>query len=518
MSSQIDSSGDYHATLFTVGPTGKVNQTDLRNLGGNDSSAYGINASGQIVGVSNLSVSDSNNIPQHATLFSVSPNGTVSQTNLGTSAGDGCFANGINDAGQIVGSSTATDGTTFATLFLGSSTTQYLGRLGGQFSSAYSINSAGQAAGYSTTNTGAPYHATLFSVSGGNINQPVDLGTLPGGNESFAYGINAAGQVVGLSTTSSGFEHATLFSDSNGKASQTDLGTLPRDTYSAAYAIKSTGQIVGNSGSGNGFLYTATGGMKSLVSLLTNSSDVYGFGLPSPGNRGSGGAPGGYINDWGQIVGYGQLAQTGGQLDAVLLNPTTPNTTTVTSLSAPATQDSKPVAGMSYSKVPVLTNAQAGSNGTAVSLLDGIAGANRDVTETFDAPVHFGLQPLASDTVNVHGTGGDTFVLDLSCNVTLASTLLGGAANARLDWLDPSDNTWKLAVAGDTGGTAIFVGNRPYNPATDFQLGLYGVDTADGVVWAVINHNSDFGVSDMNIVPETIRVRTSRLDGGRICS
>jgi len=34
-----------------------------------------------------------------------------------------------------------------------------------------------------------------------------------------------------------------------------------------------------------------------------------------------------------------------------------------------------------------------------------------------------------------------------------------------------------------------------YDPNTDFNLGYYGVDTANSTVWAAVDHNSEFGVA-----------------------
>ena len=42
-----------------------------------------------------------------------------------------------------------------------------------------------------------------------------------------------------------------------------------------------------------------------------------------------------------------------------------------------------------------------------------------------------------------------------------------------------------------SGPPPTFV-DRPYNPATDFHLGYFGLDQANHKVWAVINHNSLF--------------------------
>jgi formylglycine-generating enzyme required for sulfatase activity len=54
-----------------------------------------------------------------------------------------------------------------------------------------------------------------------------------------------------------------------------------------------------------------------------------------------------------------------------------------------------------------------------------------------------------------------------------------------------ADDRWVRAVDGNFGGTPNFLGNQPYS-AGYFSLGNYGVDTANQVVWAVVNHNSQF--------------------------
>jgi len=66
---------------------------DLDTLGGNDSSARGINDIGQVVGSSKTSSGE-----KHAFLYE---NGTM--TDLGTLGGNTSIAYGINDIGQVVG-------------------------------------------------------------------------------------------------------------------------------------------------------------------------------------------------------------------------------------------------------------------------------------------------------------------------------------------------------------------------------------------------------------------------------
>jgi hypothetical protein len=128
-----------------------------------------------------------------------------------------------------------------------------------------------------------------------------------------------------------------------------------------------------------------------------------------------------------------------------------------------------------------------------VALIGGEATSPKTVNVTFSSSAPSGFQ-AASDVVNISGTGSDTVVVQISYNEAQAISVFGREADARLMWLDPSDNQWKLAVTGNSGGTPNDRGDHPYNQATDFQLGNYGVDTARNVVWAVINHNSYFAI------------------------
>lgn len=125
---------------------------------------------------------------------------------------------------------------------------------------------------------------------------------------------------------------------------------------------------------------------------------------------------------------------------------------------------------------------------------------------------------LLSDIVSVDGmakTGGQTsgsrqetglFVVQLNYNTSMldantAQSLAnrGGFAvgylNEDYDAIPgptPGD-MWQLAVAGNFGGTASYKFGA-FDPATDFVLGRYGIDTSTHTVWAVVDHNSQFAV------------------------
>jgi probable HAF family extracellular repeat protein len=82
---------------------------DLGTLGGDFSSALAVNASGQVVGTSNIA----GDTAQHAFLWTAA-GGMV---DLGTLGGSGSAALGINNTAIVVGRSELADGTTHATLW-----------------------------------------------------------------------------------------------------------------------------------------------------------------------------------------------------------------------------------------------------------------------------------------------------------------------------------------------------------------------------------------------------------------
>ncbi len=254
--------------------------TDLGALGEGYSAAYGINNSGEVVGSSSISMMDS-----HAFLYS----GGV-MTDLGTLGGTFSEAKDINDSGQVVGVSQTSSGEQHAFSYSGGVMTD-LGTLpGGWESSAHGINNSGQVVGGAITSSG---YTHPFIYSGGVM---TDLGTLSGSWGSYANGINNSGQVVGTVfipfTSSYGYDHAFLYSG----GVMTDLGTLG-GLWSIANSINDSGQVVGwssaYSGDSHAFLYSG-GVMTDLNDLLPAGS---GWVLQSAID----------INNFGQITGYGLI-------------------------------------------------------------------------------------------------------------------------------------------------------------------------------------------------------------------
>ena len=277
--------GATHAFLYSGG-----RMKDLGTLSGGNSYASGVNAAGQVVGYSGTNDDD-----YRAFLYS---NGVMKD--LGTLGGPGATAMAVNDAGQAVGTSKDSKGLLCAYLYTGGRMTK-LGNLGGA-SFAFGVNASGQVVGYSVAANRA-LHATLCTAGAG----VKDLGTL-GGAESLAYGINDSGQVVGKSLTALNAIHAFLYRSDLGMK---DLGTLG-GSGSHAVCINAKGQVVG---------WAHTTGDAAIHAFVYNSSNGLMIDLNSVIDPASGWtlAAATAINDSGQIVGGG--TEPGGNDRAFLLTP-----------------------------------------------------------------------------------------------------------------------------------------------------------------------------------------------------
>src|SRR6266705_1942978 len=152
--------------------------TNLGTLGGSRGTAHGISDTGLVVGESE----DVSHV-MHAFLW---------QTGVMSDLGPG-VAFAVNDHGQAVGCGfpTSPSPPCHAVLWQ-DGRMEDLGTLAGRSGSAYGINDAGQIVGSSTGADGIT-HALLWADGGVR-----DLGSL-GGRSTTAFAINDAGQVVGIS-------------------------------------------------------------------------------------------------------------------------------------------------------------------------------------------------------------------------------------------------------------------------------------------------------------------------------
>ena len=152
------------------------------------------------------------------------------------------------------------------------------------------------------------------------------------------------------------------------------------------------------------------------------------------------------------------------------------------------------------------------ANTTTATILAGSTTADTTLSATWDtSSISTGTSNLYSNILQLNGTGNSTFVLQMSYDEASVKAAGIDEASLVLSWLD-ANGTWVNAVSGNTTGTASgFGGAYDAGNSAMNQLGAYGVDTQKNVVWAVINHNSDFSVTP---VPEPTTL--AMLAGGAI--
>ena len=211
----------FHAYLWSGGTS-----FDLGTLGGGESEALALNASGQVAGHSRIR----NGAGQHA--FLVSEPGRM--LDLGTLGGATSVAHAVNDGGAVVGVAETRSGEPHAFLWTAGDGMQDLGTLGAPVGLALGINNR-------TAVVGGSGHAFLWTEAG-----LVDLGTL-GGRTSCANDINDLGCIVGVSQTGATdrrgqpITHAFLRTP-DGR--MVDLGTLGGEHSSAAAVSEESGGTV----------------------------------------------------------------------------------------------------------------------------------------------------------------------------------------------------------------------------------------------------------------------------------
>jgi probable HAF family extracellular repeat protein len=219
----------YQTTSAVIWDKGKVQA--LPTVGSDpDGVAFGINKQGQAVGYSGTCTS-----ANYAVLWE---NGTA--TPLQDLGSPGALAVAINDQGQIIGQGVNADGAVLGALWQNPSTVTSLGLLPGDATSfAEGINNQGQVVGSTQLSNGDWSHAFIWQN-----NVMTDLNTLfPASSNLYATmanSINEHGQISGMATVLSGPNagkiHAFLATPVNasvGKSVAEVARTLPKITLPA---------------------------------------------------------------------------------------------------------------------------------------------------------------------------------------------------------------------------------------------------------------------------------------------
>ena len=315
------------ATTYTV--------TDMGSLGLAESDGYGINATGQVTGLSFLPTTYTYSCgypvrsctahPYHAFLYS---NGQM--TDLGTLGGHTSQGNAINLSDQVAGWADTSSGVSNATLWTGGKSLDVgaLAPLAGSSSVAYGVNDSGQVVGAWGTNASS----RPFLYSNGTVTalpEPTDFTT--SGCE--ARGIDNNGQIAGICADANGNGHLVLWS--NGTV--TDLGSVGsiggvEDIESMS--MSSNGQIAGWAATGTAFVYSNgritspsnfwpnainDNGVMVGTSSIDSGGTVQDLNSLIPAGSGDQISYATAINDNGQIVANGSDAATGQA--ALLLTP-----------------------------------------------------------------------------------------------------------------------------------------------------------------------------------------------------
>ena len=286
--------------------------TDIGVLPGDTSSAaYGVNDSGQVVGLSTSSAG-----PESAVLYSGGSLTNLIATGIYTYA----YAMGINDSGAAVLTvSTSPNGIPkFGYIYAGGTAIDLrfqVGVLSGIPNQVWAISSAGQVTGDYGPATGT--QATFF-YSGGTTGTSINI---ENGQSVFSdtcgYGINNLGAVVGSGWAyGAGLEFPFIWSPTTGI--QAASAMMP----GTADGVNDSGVVVGSTGNGGwhgGGQYVPAA---AFVSTPTASGYVATL-LPSLGNGSTDGAYG--ISDTGLIVGESAgnaflAAQSGGAWRTTNLN------------------------------------------------------------------------------------------------------------------------------------------------------------------------------------------------------
>ena len=252
--------GAHHGFTATNGLAGAM-MSDLGTLGGSNSVAYCINALGQITGQADFSFTN-----HHAFLWT---NGMANMMDLDGNPASSSAGQWINSAGEVVGAFGGGPNGDRAMMMggPGGGGMGAMGTLGGNASWANSVNGAAEVVGSSTL-PGGQMHAFMATrgMMGMNL---VDMGTL-GGTNSQAFCINTNGAIVGTADAADGTTHAFLYH--NGMMQDlTSLITAGTGwQLTEARAINDAGQIVGSgmmSGQMHAYLLTPTDTPTAVTTL-----------------------------------------------------------------------------------------------------------------------------------------------------------------------------------------------------------------------------------------------------------
>ncbi len=252
----LPSPTQWRATLWQDG-----RMLDLGTLGeGTESAATSVNNRGQIVGASftNSVVNPSTGFPTLAPFLW--ENGGM--RNLGTLGGTFGTPSGLNNRGQVVGTSNLPGDQNHRPFLWERGRLRNLGGLGGSFGAANSINENGEVIGWSATANDEALDGFLWRNG-----VMTDLGSVAGDGCSNANGINSRGQVVGESFSCSEDAHHAFLWENGGPAIDLNIFVPPGSDLQLTEA-----QFIGEGGEIAGAALLANGDFHAFL-LIPNDKD-----------------------------------------------------------------------------------------------------------------------------------------------------------------------------------------------------------------------------------------------------
>jgi len=255
-----DNTGNNHAALYSGGQLTLTGELP----GGAASNAYAINNQGTVAG---WSYSSSGPVP-------IIYNGTLAA--LPTLSGSvSSEANAINDNGQVAGQAQMNNGNLGAFLYTNGAVTD-LGTLGGNNTTALGINNSGQVVG-SSNNRAFVYSNGAMS----DLNSHLDPASSTGWTLQVANAINNKGQIVGQGTLNGKTEAFLL----------TPMGQTIEPTLTGAIVFNSdsSGSEIGSAGTpgGSGGIYWSTRGLPAWSLYVTSPNTGANGSLLTSGNGSS---------------------------------------------------------------------------------------------------------------------------------------------------------------------------------------------------------------------------------------
>lgn len=254
----LPSTTEWHASLWH-----NRRREDLGMLAdGRDSGAAFVNERGQIVGASftNSVVNPSTGFPTVAPFLW--ENGRM--RNLGTLGGVFGTTSGLNNRGQVVGTSNLAGDQTAHPFLWEQESLRDLGTLGGTFGVANWVNESGEIIGGSLTANDEAFDGFLWRKG-----VMTDLGSVAGDGCSNAFGINSRGQVVGESFSCSVDSHHAFLWENGGPAIDLNIFVPPDAGLQLTEA-----QFIGEGGEIAGVALLANGDVHAFLLIPSEADDA----------------------------------------------------------------------------------------------------------------------------------------------------------------------------------------------------------------------------------------------------